>query len=427
MVQIVPQEGGLAGIGGALGKGLSETVPKEVDRMRLAQGLKGLSGSLAGKSPLDQAAALSGIPGMTPELLQQYLPLVRQSAAREESLRNQQQSTGQPAQVSQQPLGSGQMVQAQKDIVDEGEIPKRRGIVTQESQDVLSRPIIRKSDEELRNEARQLSRANPNLYPTEVEAMPVVKEREATRIGQEEDRLKTAKRQQVLEEDIRKGFQNSLGKKIQKGGEETFSDVLGDIQNQLEFQAMEDVATGKLTATQAVDKYTDQGLELAKGIQQLRDSASARFWDTSAGQEVRRINQVRDKFAKLKRLPEFSNYLEGELGLSPQVAASFAFPPDRNKPLMEDLKKARNARSDAQFTQSVAEMGKRIKPNDSLLAIANEFTLQAQRESFMDQIRELYENGEVSLTSSQLNELEKSIPFFPTLADVYYTYGVKRK
>ena len=64
-------------VGTEIGKGLSEQVPKEIERNRLASGLKELEGQ-QGLTPFQQFSRLSSIPGITPQMIQSGAELLRQ-------------------------------------------------------------------------------------------------------------------------------------------------------------------------------------------------------------------------------------------------------------------------------------------------------------------------------------------------------------
>ncbi len=64
-------------VGTGIGKGLAEQVPKEIERGRLASGLKEL-GEQKGLSPFQQFTGLASTPGITPQMLQSGSDILRQ-------------------------------------------------------------------------------------------------------------------------------------------------------------------------------------------------------------------------------------------------------------------------------------------------------------------------------------------------------------
>ena len=72
-------QGSLAGrLGSGLGQGLAEQIPKEVDRYRLAQGLKNIQ-QTKNASPIDQLSQLYRS-GASPEQINQIIPYLRNAA-----------------------------------------------------------------------------------------------------------------------------------------------------------------------------------------------------------------------------------------------------------------------------------------------------------------------------------------------------------
>jgi hypothetical protein len=80
MVQIIPQQGNIFGrIGHGLGQGIAEQLPKEIERSRLAGGLKDLENQ-QGLTPFQQFSRLASVPGITPQMIQSGTDLLRQQA-----------------------------------------------------------------------------------------------------------------------------------------------------------------------------------------------------------------------------------------------------------------------------------------------------------------------------------------------------------
>ena len=65
----IPQASISGRIGTGIGKGLSESLPKEIERGRLQQGLYQL-GNQQGLSPFQQFSALASLPGVSPQIIQ---------------------------------------------------------------------------------------------------------------------------------------------------------------------------------------------------------------------------------------------------------------------------------------------------------------------------------------------------------------------
>jgi hypothetical protein len=64
-------------IGSGIGQGLAEQFPKEMERGRLASGLKNFEQEHANLNPMQQLARLSAIPGITPQMIQSFSELAK--------------------------------------------------------------------------------------------------------------------------------------------------------------------------------------------------------------------------------------------------------------------------------------------------------------------------------------------------------------
>lgn len=75
----IPQPSIFGRIGTGIGRGLSESLPKEIERGRLQQGLQEL-GNQQGLSPFQQFSGLSSLPGVTPQMIQSGTELLKHQA-----------------------------------------------------------------------------------------------------------------------------------------------------------------------------------------------------------------------------------------------------------------------------------------------------------------------------------------------------------
>jgi len=418
-------------VGEGLGKGLSEQLPKEVERYRLSQGLQDFEKKHATSTPFQQAAYLYGIPGMTEEKASNLIRLNEEANARrqaiEEGERNRtptgEQKTNNFNQQPQQNIN-------QTNILPPSVEPKSnlKSIVTPESEKAIQTPILKPTPEQIRPLAATLMRESPNLYRTPQQGYEEAERRLNAENAQIQGQQAAATAQQGLANQVKGIFNEKLGQKLQKGGTETFSDVIGDIQNDYQNLAEDAVANGKMTAKEAADHYSKEALVLAKALTNLKTLGEKSIFTGSRTANKEAIDSVRKKFEKIGRGREFADYLVSTQNLSMPYARNIAFPIKNNKELNNDLAKIKTQRyhtsDNGQKEIKIAnDLSSKIKDTDSLLAIG----LQLQNknydpQSFMSEIKKLNETKKISLSDMQLDEFEKGVNFAPTMGD-YYLYA----
>lgn len=426
MPQVIEQYDPWAGAGGAFGKGVGDQAPQEFDRYRLSQGLQNMK--TQGQTPMQMAAQLYQASYDRPDIAQALLPYMMQGGQRNEQMAPENGATGGGAPVPGMGDQQGQPVinvdpgqpQQPGARATQGAQEAPKGIVTPQSAESLKTPIVPLGPDQLWSQAQQLSAQNPYTFPTPKDALPFVKNQDQERMQRLQGMREGAQQQQKLEADIQSGFDDRLSRKLQKDGKETYADVLGDIQNDLINRAMDDVRNGKLTPQQAIDKYTNQGLEMGKAVQNLRDIKATSFWDTSPHKSMNRLKEAQKVFDKLDRTGDFIDYLIAYEEFSAPYANELARPLSQNKQL-ESLMYSKQLRLGKLSVDQVAkEVSKHIRPNDSIYSIALRMPSAAQQEDFIDEIRALDQEGKISLSQPQQRELSLEYPKTKNSADIYY-------
>lgn len=424
MVQIIDTGGDFGSrLGASFGKGLLEQVPKEIERRRLSSGLQRLKEGAADMSPFEQISSLYSIPGMRPEIASAILPYLREEGIRQEE------------------IGLGNVPSIPKDAPEiSRDIPESRAerpiqaetvesIVTPESSKYLVEGVVPKTEEQLNQEAVQLMIDRPRRFRTLEKARGEIDRKEGVRLKGESAKLATAERQQSLENTITKDFQDVLSRKIQKGGAQTYSDVLGDLQNDFINKARADVATGRLTTKQAVNKYADQALNFAKTRQNLKSLGLQKVYSQRPSEAKKSFKKIREEYNKLGMLEEYAKDLQASQGLSEGYAYNTALPPTKsvksllNKieplgPLPTGAAEKRQIKALENFNKKI---GKNLTKNDSLFSIGLELQEKGLNEiDFFDHISNLSDQGEIELSDSQERELQNRKPIRKNLNDFWY-------
>lgn len=386
MVQILPEEGNVFGrLGKGLGQGISQQLPKEIERGRLASGLSGLA-QQTGNPVFNQIAQLQSIPGISenPQLMQSLLPYLQGQGGLQEARKGPPPGTAASQPSSGSGLGGGMPGTAE-------ESPRLAG-----------------TTEGLQQRALELNRLYPVRFPN-IEAATAQAEKE---FGRQEDLLaKTGSE-----------YDTMLEKYLQKQGGRTFADVFGTQQDAFKKQAEEAVLSGKMTDKQAARHFGQQALNFAETRQRLKNIGV--FSEGSRAGKTESFGQIRDEYKKLGRLKEFRDDLRTFQGLSKGASSYLAYPSE-NVGIGKAIKEATSAGSKIKgifADQKIAEkVAKNITPQDSLQSISfrmKENGLNPQK--FMSDMNRLYNEGKVQLTEQQAKELQDPIDERGNLNDLYY-------
>ena len=309
MAQYIKQGNLFGRIGTGVGKGLAESLPKEIERGRLASGLKEL-GERKDQTPFQQFSALASVPGVTPQMLQSGTDLLRQQAYLN-SLKNQYEGAGQ----------TKGYVPSQEELSEplKGEIPS---LANPESTAQSYKEFIPPSKQQERQQAFDNFNKNPARYDynfnnalSEVEAstgrnqeiQKAYQGQESTAVDKE-TKLKNALDNEKTRLDV-----NAVPPKAyQKFEERVLNSIL----------PIKDGGEG-LTQEQAIKKYSKQ---LDQANRNYLDLGSLSTWSPSDFN--RRTNALQKEFASRGEQQMMMDQLVSEYGVSPMYAAHKAYPPD---------------------------------------------------------------------------------------------------
>lgn len=449
MAQKIKQGNIFGRIGSGLGKGLAEQIPKEIERSRLANGLKEI-GEQQGQTPFQQFAALSGVPGITPQMIQSGAELLKQQGIRNAYARKDIQ-------------GQVQNPQSSPNIQDV-KFAERPGQI----QTASTRQQTIPSDQPRAEEAvSNPPAANENpLSEKFIPAAPWNQQRQEGAINEAFDRgLATnfneasayADKQRELYEqapdkyrqqlDYKKGvdsqvdelFDKDLQTRLQKEGKDTFQDVPGDLQLNIKKKARNAVATGKMTPSQAAEYYSKKSLDLVKDKGRVLEIANRDILDRllphKKEEALKNLMQIAKNYDDMGSAEDYYNLLKTDtvsgdvlgvggaqtgMGLSPGGAAVIAYP--RTEKVKSLIKNTHISDKNAtESTRNFAEsLSKEMTPKDSFLAIARQMKQQDpnfDEYAFFDYLRE---NQDEYGVNPRLNrEITQGVSdFFPNWRDI---------
>jgi len=352
MAQVIHREGGLAGFGQALGQGISEQLPKEVERHRLSSGLRNLS-QKKGLNPFQQFSELASTPGITPQMLESGSALLRQQAYLD-AIKNQYEGPGNP-----KPENKG-YIPTQEELTQpvKGEIST---LATPEDTAQSYKGYIPPTEQQERADAYENFQKNPARYGYDFDN--ALKERKAITSRNQEIQKSHQEQEKIAvkkEEQVKTGLKNEIDKlKLNKIPPKAYQKFEEKILNAM--LSKKEGGEG-LTQENAIKKYSK---ELDQANRNYIDLGSLSSW--SPLDFNRQTDALQKEFESRGEQQMMMDQLIADYGISPQFAAHKAFPLKGEMPALKKLNVMDNL-NDAYYAQLKKEMGK----NNSPLSIADE-------------------------------------------------------
>jgi hypothetical protein len=437
VVQYIKQANIFGKIGENLGKGLAEQLPKEVERGRLAAGLKNL-GEQRGQSPYQQFTGLVAAAHEYPQVVQSGTELLKQQGIRQayanqaNRIQGQGGAGGQPAlppniaqtyaQIGRQ-SGTGQPNAAPETVspYQTGQ-PQVVGTNPLRPETTTVKPM---TPQQKVDDINQLAENFPNLTYPDLKAMS--DENEQRRIAQPEAERAEDDRLRGIQDRLRTGFDTLLQKKLQKTPADTFKNLTGEMQNNLIRSMNKDLREHpELSEDDVINKWTQKGLDLAKAKSKLDAKLGSSIFALpillNRSEYRKGLEDLGDVYRQAGNSEEFFNTLR-EYGFSPRGAGSLAY--KNNSTLQKYVDSSQksgsmllghrgdNARKIALGIENL------ITPQDSILAIANDLVIRDRLfplNDFLNQIRE--DKDEIGLTPRQRRELSEAGHVMPYWSDI---------
>lgn len=451
MAQYIKQGDIFGRIGTGVGKGIAEQLPEEIQRGRLASGLRAFERDAPNLSPLQQISRSFSIPGTTPEMQRQLGEFARQQARgqayrRSAGLQGQEggqfppgtpqadsaENLGQPGGIEPISPRSGRKTptvsptERQPQIVNEPELADRtltRPPWTPQQRD--SRIIHYMDQGFLSDQARDLASddeardlASPSAYQKRL------------------DELKT-KSDQAKEE-----FKNQLETKLQKTGEGVYKDITGEMLVNMQRGLERDLrANPNASFKDVANSWSNKALQVAKAKSQFDKLAQTTGIESffTGDKNINKLNSYAKIFREAGNSEEYYNILrkrtsDGGLGLSPQGAASVAFEISKNVENFIDNYSPSNMKRTSlgmiphpekisdNARKAAIDIEKFLDSDDSILAIAKSLSQKDRdfdQRAFFEQLIE--DQDRIRLNDRQKREIsEGERDILPTWADIKY-------
>ena len=369
-------------IGTGFGQGASEQIPKEVENYRRQQGLREV-GQKKGLDPYQQFTELAGVYGVTPQMVQTGGELLKQRETFG-NFRNRQsgQERGRPFEPTQ---GSAQTI---------ANVPfaatQQRGGARNELQQAAdqqpgqpqinennplrpeAQPAIPWSAQRRYDEIDMLHHQFPSLSLPEVEKM--ASENEARELAQptaHQARDEYLQKQQ----DLLKGkFEGYLSKELQKDKEGIYKDITGEMLNNAQRVMERELRSNPKASADDVAFNMAKKLGILAKVKNQFNSLADRTGLSNIFHKddvLNKLKQYQKIFSETGNLEEYKNNLIEKFKMSPQGAASVAYPVSKN--VSEKLGKTKNfsINNRVENSQKAAiDIEDYLGSNDSLLSIA---------------------------------------------------------
>jgi hypothetical protein len=362
----LPQPSIFGRIGTGFGKGLAESLPKEIERARLQQGLQDL-GNQKGLSRFQQFAGLAGLPGTNNAIIQGGADILNQEAYLD-AVKNQYEGKG----------GDNGYVPTPDEIEKPraGEIPS---LATAQATEQSYQNFIPPTKEQERanaykNFSQNKARYNNNFDNALKEQEDITQrnnERQKAFQEQEDTALKKeAQLKQALSTEASK-----LGIRPQaiKNGENVLpANFNSKMYQQYESKVLKSILPKKiengvnvggegLTQQQAIDKYSKEMDEKYREYKQIETLTSA-----SPLEFNRRVDALQPSFAANDNRDVLMDRLVATQGLSPVYAAHKAYPIEGRSPELNRIRKANAGQigklNDGNYSELLKEMGDKNSP-----------------------------------------------------------------
>ncbi len=442
MVQIIsdPTRGSIFGrIGKGVGQGFAEQAPKEMERGRLARGLQQLESEIGNLSPLQQLTRLAAIPGALdrPQLVQSFSELAKTESARqgykkaagEERLPSIPSTANFALKAGQIPFAGGrnasspneasqvQSSERGKPLGDEQVVP-----VGPTSEQLQTRANW--TPEERDAEFGRVWDLPQNRNKTAPEIEKIVADNERRYLEMPASAQKEYSRRQDELDDAKKRFRENLKTKLQKTDVEgVYKDITGENLVALEREMDRYLATHpNASKDDAADLFSAKALNLAKTKDQLsvlaKEGGISRF--TKQGQTLDKLKSYQKAFKDSGNSEEYFNKLKSDFDLSPQAAASIAFP--LSKPVHEYVSKIKNStpvNAPTNARKYAIELADKINREDSILAVARAIREKDpffDQRAFFQQIREDRDHYS-DIQNRDVDEGESD--YFPNWGDIF--------
>lgn len=408
-MQVVEQNLGSFGrIGKALGQGLSEQLPKEVERMRLSSGLKKLGEKATNEnlSPLQIFTEAAGIPGITPQHLYTMAPILNQQIQKQNFLkRGGEGQAGTPGIGGTKPGAAGQNIPS-RTAMPNAAAPDSGFVSPDDISNYKSTVLQEPGFEQINSLAKDY--INQGITQDSQEASKLA----AHELAQ--NRSAQAQRVQAFKDDFG-GENGRFALQLQSGplGGASFKAVAGEIQQALLDQGEYRVGKLGMNPAEVAQQMSDIALELGKTIDKTNQTGSFMNQFTSKKGKITDLRAQKEDFEKYGFGEQFNDIASSALGITPLEAGHILSPLENktiNNTISNTKKISQKSTENNIDPVTLDKIIKSITPKDNLFSI--EYLLRDKQldiQQFKRRVQELQKEKEISLTPEQRRQMKRSV------------------
>ncbi len=451
-------------VGTGIGKGLAEQLPKEMERNRLASGLKEL-GEQKGLSPFQQFTGLVGAAHEYPQVVQSGERLLAQQArgnAYTNAYLNDLDQQGQ----GQNPQASADITPVQQkqflDNITRGSPPTQPGVQPNQNP---SRPLANPDENNFNPAAKTGLPWTPQRMNQEIargiknglladEAIRLAQDKEARELGIPKALQQRQAEDKARNEDSNKELDRQLNLKLQKKGDAQYKDTTGEFLAGAQKKMNEMLRTNpNLSLAEAADMFSTVLLDTAKSKNSFDKKAATTGIESlpKSNELLKDLKSYSNSFRESGNSEEYWNMLRRDpkdpenpgFGMSSQGAATISYDVNKNprlKGFIDSYKPVHTSPTrygniydpkiiEANSRRAAHEVVKYMDENDSLLSAA---TALSQKDPSFNQsafFDEFIENpDDFALNARQKREIpERNTDWLPTWGDIMVLPWFKRR
>lgn len=433
MAQYISKGNIFGRIGTNLGKGLAEQLPKEVERGRLAAGLKDLS-ERKDQTPFEKFSGLAATAHEYPQIVHSGSELLKQQGIRNSFAKSANGGMGpgggQPglpkniaeslSQIGPQrsPRGAVYNPQSETEGKSLGENPVRPEAI----------PAKPWSDDRWINEMAQAQERFPDLNNQELMALVDRKQQRELAAPEAEQAIDAYK--EAIQDKANTAFDDALALKLEKSGVATYADVPGTLQNKIKRKMVNElIENPNANIKDVADKWSDMAFRRTKALGDLKVDANKGFFSKSPKEVISNLNARSQLFKDLGDSENYRDTIISNFNFSPQRASQIAFHPSKSAQSFLDSRRRTVGTLEAMNAgaiKSANDLTKSITPSDSVQSIARSIKDKDpyfNESLFFQQLKDVIADDERNspFTDMQKEEISQGgADSIPHWADIWY-------